>query len=231
MTTRTSVITAVRNGANFIAETIASVLSQLETGDEWFIVNDHSTDDTCAIVQSFSDPRIHLLHSPGQGMSAARNFGLKKAQGEYVAFIDHDDLWPPGRQTTMRARLDAMPSIDAVVGLLRFKFESGAVGIAGYEALDGRHLTDANMGACLFRHDIIRRAGGFAEDMLLSEDVDFVNKLKECGMQIELMDIDSLIYRRHATNITNDKTAAQRSLFDAVRRKLARARARTASAQ
>ena len=231
MTTRSSVITAVRDGANFIAEAIKSVLPQLEADDEWLVVNDHSTDDTCAIVQSFSDPHIHLLHSQGHGTSAARNLGLQKAQGEYIAFLDHDDLWPPGRQAAMRARLDAMPSIDTVVGRLRFKFEPEALGVAGYEALDGRHLMDANMGACLFRHSIIRRAGDFAEDMLLAEDVDFVNKLKECGMQSESMDIDGLIYRRHATNVTNDKKAAQQSLLEAVRRKLARARARPASAR
>ena len=231
MTTRTSVITAVRNGANFIAEAIKSVLPQLEADDVWFVINDHSTDDTCAIVQSFGDPRIHLLQSQGHGMSAARNLGLQKAQGEYIAFLDHDDLWPPGRHAAMRTKLDAAPSIDAVVGRLRFKFEPEAVDVAGYEALNGKHLMDANMGACLFRHDIIRRAGRFAEDMLLAEDIDFVNKLKECGMQSELMDIDSLIYRRHASNITNDKKATQQSLFDAVRRKLARARVRTASVQ
>jgi glycosyltransferase involved in cell wall biosynthesis len=229
MTTRTSVITAVRNGANFIAETIASVSSQLETDDEWFIVNDHSTDDTCAIVTSLSDPRIQLLHSPGRGMSAARNLGLKKAQGEYVAFIDHDDLWPEGRQAAMRARLDAKPTIDAVVGRTRMKMEQDALDGELYTRLDGRHMKDGTMGACLFRSSIIRRAGEFPEDMIHAEDIDFINKLKECEMQIELMDIDGLIYRRHATNITNDRIAVRQAFFEALRRKTARARTRNAS--
>jgi glycosyltransferase involved in cell wall biosynthesis len=230
MTTRISVITAVRDGANFIAEAIKSVLPQLEAGDEWFVIDDHSTDDTCAIVQSFGDPRIHLLHSQGRGTSAARNLGLQKAQGEYIAFLDHDDLWPPGRQAAMRARLDAMPSIDAVVGRVLMKMEPDAVGAEDYERFEGQHLKDANMGAGLFRHSIIRRAGEFAEDMLLGEDIDFVNKLKERGIQFELMDIDGLIYRRHTTNITNDRKALQQGLVEAIRRKLARARTKPASA-
>jgi hypothetical protein len=66
--------------------------------------------------------------------------------------------------------------------------------------------------------------------MLQGEDIDFVNKLKEHGMQHELMDVDGLIYRRHATNITNDRKALQQGLVEAIRRKLARARTKPASA-
>jgi glycosyltransferase involved in cell wall biosynthesis len=224
MTTRISVITAVRNGANFIAEAIKSALPQLESCDEWLVINDHSTDETCAIVKSFGDPRIQLLDAQRSGMSAARNDGLQKAQGEYIAFLDHDDLWPPDRLAAMRARLDAIPTIDAVVGRLRVRFEPGAVAIEDFKKFDGQYVKDANVGPFLFRHSIIRRGGDFAEDMAHGEDVDFVRRLKECGMQIELMDIDSLVYRRHATNATNDRGALRGGVFDALRRKLARAR-------
>jgi glycosyltransferase involved in cell wall biosynthesis len=227
MTTRTSVITAVRDGAKFIAEAIASVLPQLEANDEWFVIDDHSTDHTCAIVKSFGDPRVHVLPSQGRGISAARNLGLQKAKGGYIAFVDHDDLWPQGRYEAMRSKLDEMPWIDAVVGRLRVKFEPDAVGIEGYAALDGLHYKDANIGIYLFRQSIIQRAGGFAKDMPNAEDIDFINRLKECGMQIELMDMESLIYRRHATNVTNDKQAIQQGFREALRRKIARARTRT----
>jgi len=227
MPTRTSVITAVRDGANFVAAAIHSALPQLEACDEWFVINDHSTDDTCAIVQSFGDPRIRLLHSQRQGTSAARNLGLQNAQGDYIAFLDHDDLWPQGRHAAMRARLDAMPALDAVVGRLRIKLEPEALDRATYEKFDRQHLKDAYLPTFLFRMGIIRRAGDFAEDMPHGEDVDFINKLKECGMQIELMDIDGLVYRRHAANVTNDRKAMQQGFFDALRRKLARARTRT----
>ncbi|AMN39834.1 glycosyltransferase family 2 protein [Rhodoplanes sp. Z2-YC6860] len=230
MTIRTSVITAVRDGANFIAEAIRSALPQLEPGDEWFVINDHSTDETSTIVKSFGDPRIQLLDAQGRGMSAARNDGLQKAQGEYVAFLDHDDLWPPGRHAAMRARLDAMPAIDAVVGRLRVRFEPDAVAVEDYRKFDGQYVKDANVGPFLFRRSIIRRGGDFAADMPHGEDVDFIRRLKECGMQIELMDIDSLIYRRHATNVTNDRAAMRGGVFDALRRKLARARTRTDNA-
>jgi glycosyltransferase involved in cell wall biosynthesis len=228
-TTSTSVITPVHNGANFIAQAIVSVLPQLQANDEWLIINDHSADDTCRIVKSFRDPRIHLFRSQDRGISVARNVGLKKAQGEYISFLDHDDMWPQGRHAAMRARLDNKPSIHAVVGRLRIKFEPEAVGIEGYEALDRRHLPDACIGAGLFRHDMVQRAGGFAEDMFYAEDIDFINKLKESGMQVELMDIDGLVYRRHGTNVTNNKKAIQKDFIEAVRRKLARARTHTAS--
>jgi hypothetical protein len=66
--------------------------------------------------------------------------------------------------------------------------------------------------------------------MLHGEDIDFVNKLKERGIEFELMDVDGLIYRRHATNITNDRKALHQGLVEAIRRKLARARTKSASA-
>ena len=98
------------------------------------------------------------------------------------------------------------------------------MGTEGYAALDGLHYKDATSASYLFRQSIIQRAGGFAEDMPNAEDIDFINKLKECGMQIELMDMDSLIYRRHAMNVTNDKKAIQQGFREAIRRKIARAR-------
>jgi hypothetical protein len=64
--------------------------------------------------------------------------------------------------------------------------------------------------------------------MQAAEDVDFFNRLEEAGMQVELIDRESLIYRRHAANATNDPKLVQRWFIEMLRRKLARARARAA---
>ena len=88
----TSVIIPVRNGARFVREAIESALVQLSADDEVIVVDDASDDDTGGVVRQIDDRRIRLLDGTGRGVSSARNIGLAEATGEFVAFLDHDDL-------------------------------------------------------------------------------------------------------------------------------------------
>src|SRR5437867_4320953 len=94
-----SVITIVYNGARFLSEAIESVLGQDYAAWELLVVDDGSTDESRAIAERYcTDPggRIRVIsHSVNQGMSRARNSGLRHASGEYVAFLDSDDIWQP----------------------------------------------------------------------------------------------------------------------------------------
>ena len=84
------------NCADYIADSIRSVLSQTYTNWELLIVDDCSTDNTAEIVASFSDPRIHYLrNTQNMGAALSRNEALKQAKGRYIAFLDSDDLWLP----------------------------------------------------------------------------------------------------------------------------------------
>jgi glycosyltransferase involved in cell wall biosynthesis len=85
------------NAAGFIAQAIGSVLQQDFIDFELLVVDDGSTDDTVAIVQSFSDGRIRLLQLPHQGIAAALNSGLQAALGTFVARFDADDICYPQR--------------------------------------------------------------------------------------------------------------------------------------
>lgn len=87
-----TIIVPAYNAAAFLKETIDSVKSQGFTDWEMIIVNDGSTDDTLAVIKSESDARIRLIDQENQGVSAARNTGLKDAKGKYVVFLDADDL-------------------------------------------------------------------------------------------------------------------------------------------
>ncbi|MFI3264629.1 MAG: glycosyltransferase family 2 protein [Rikenellaceae bacterium] len=93
-----SIITPSHNSSKFICETIDSIISQSYEQWELLITDDASTDDTCKIVESYTqtDPRIKLfkLKSP-QGAAHARNKSLNEATGEYIAFCDSDDRWFP----------------------------------------------------------------------------------------------------------------------------------------
>ncbi len=92
-----SVIMPTYNGGAFIAEAVQSVLSQTHTHWELWIVDDASTDNTTAVLQPFlTDTRIHYHRLPKNGgAAAARSYALAMARGEYVAFLDSDDVWEP----------------------------------------------------------------------------------------------------------------------------------------
>lgn len=88
-----SVVMPAWNAAGTIGESIGSVLRQSYADWELIVVDDGSTDTTPAVVASFTDTRIRLFSQPNAGVAAARNRGIGESSGEYVAFLDADDLW------------------------------------------------------------------------------------------------------------------------------------------
>ena len=86
------------NTAKYIAESITSVLNQTYDNWELLIVDDNSTDDTEAIVKQFKDKRIkYFKNKKNSGAAFSRNFALREAKGEWIAFLDSDDLWTPDK--------------------------------------------------------------------------------------------------------------------------------------
>lgn len=90
-----SIVTPLYNKEQYISDTIDSVLSQTYSDFEMIIVDDNSTDKSIDIVRSYKDSRIRLYTKPNGGVSAARNYGMSKCEGEIICFLDADDLWKP----------------------------------------------------------------------------------------------------------------------------------------
>ena len=91
-----SVIIPVYNAEKYIAQTIQSALGQTHRPAEILIIDDGSTDRSWEILQSFaSEPTVRLLTQPNSGVSCARNHGLAKATGQWIGFLDSDDLLLP----------------------------------------------------------------------------------------------------------------------------------------
>jgi glycosyltransferase involved in cell wall biosynthesis len=224
MGTGTSVIIPVRNGAAYLAEAMASVLVQLDRNDELIVVDDNSTDDTSSVAAAIADPRSRMLRSTGRGVSAARNAGLAAARGAFIAFLDHDDTWPAGRHETTLRMLMERPDLDAVFGRVRVQFEPGIIPTPRFLGLEGAYLQVGLICSGLFRRRGLDRISGFAEDMRFGEDSDYCMRLLEAGIRTELCDVDGLVHRRHGSNATNDTQAIRAGMFDALRRKTARAR-------
>lgn len=91
---KVSVIIPTYNRCRLVKEAIKSVLAQSFTDLEILVIDDGSTDDTAGMVKAVNDERCRYLYKPNGGAASARNMGLTNACGEFVAFLDSDDLWP-----------------------------------------------------------------------------------------------------------------------------------------
>ncbi|HAA29501.1 MAG TPA: glycosyl transferase [Cyanobacteria bacterium UBA8553] len=111
---KVSIITPLYNKAAYITETIQSVLSQTYSDWEMLVVDNGSTDDSWEKAQAFQGPRIRLLQSPKQGPGAARNYGLDFAQGQWIQFLDADDLLEPEHLEQQLAAADENPEAEII---------------------------------------------------------------------------------------------------------------------
>jgi glycosyltransferase involved in cell wall biosynthesis len=113
-----SIILPTYNRADQVGRAIASVIAQSHSRWELIVVDDASTDDTCAVVRSFGDPRIFLVRLPFNCGSPIRprNVGLQLARGDYLAYIDDDNTWRPRHLERLLAALAAHPGAAAAYG-------------------------------------------------------------------------------------------------------------------
>lgn len=109
-----SIVTPLYNKTAYITETIQSVLWQTYSDWEMLIVDNGSTDGSWEKAQAFEDSRIRLLQSPKQGPGAARNYGLGFAQGEWIQFLDADDLLEPDHLEQQLAATHQNPQAEIV---------------------------------------------------------------------------------------------------------------------
>jgi glycosyltransferase involved in cell wall biosynthesis len=110
---RVSVVIPTYNAAAMVKEAIESVLAQTYADFEVVVMDDGSTDDTESVVRQFGD-RIRYFKQENRGVSAARNAGINKSLGDYVAFLDSDDLWLPDKLTEQIPLLEADPKLGLV---------------------------------------------------------------------------------------------------------------------
>jgi glycosyltransferase involved in cell wall biosynthesis len=108
---KVSVIVPVYNVEVYIAQTIRAVLEQTYPHFELILVNDGSPDGSWEICKHFDDPRIKLVSQDNRGLAGARNTGIRHAQGDYLAFLDADDLWLPEKLAKHVAHLEAAPQV------------------------------------------------------------------------------------------------------------------------
>lgn len=179
-----SVVVPTYNRAYCLDRTIQSVLSQTYTNWELIIVDNHSTDNTNEVVDEFNDSRIRFLEIHNNGVIAAsRNKGLQAAKGEYVAFLDSDDWWLPGKLEASIQCLDSgmdivyhdLYLVSSLPPKARFWKRACTRQVKSPVLQDLLFNGNAiNNSSVVVKRKLMEKIGGFTEDPLLiaAEDYD-----------------------------------------------------------
>jgi glycosyltransferase involved in cell wall biosynthesis len=175
-----SIIMPTYNRAHLIDQAIKSVLEQTYPNWELVVCDDGSDDGTDAVVTAFADERIIYHRLTRGGAASARNFGLAKAEGEIVAYLDSDNVWHPRFLAAMVSALVVRPGrytayckfIDVVVDSNRLRLKSFDSRPFSYETLSTRNFIDLN--GFVHRRSLYDRLGGFDERLVRQQDWELI---------------------------------------------------------
>lgn len=173
---KVSIIIPAYNSASFIAETLASAQAQDIGAVEVIVVDDGSTDDTAEVVEAI--PGVRLITQRNAGDAAARQTGLGASTGEFIMFLDHDDLLLPEAARLHLAALDAGQPYDLVVGSNLLINSTGEVtGELRHapRAFSAREVvlgTTPSFSQCMYRRAALERIGGLRPEALAAADHD-----------------------------------------------------------
>jgi glycosyltransferase involved in cell wall biosynthesis len=216
-------IIPVYNGEKFLSQAIESVRGQNYAPLEIIVVDDGSTDGTADRIKNLGDD-IHYIYQENRGPAAARNTGLKLARGEFIAFLDVDDLWPEGKLGSQVERLLQDPSLEIVTGRIQYIFLDGTDDSL-VRNLDGNNtVSSVNLGSALFRRSVFEKVGVFNETLQRGEDGDWFLRALEQDVSILILDEVTLYYRQHGKNITRGLGNRERGLFQILKKSLDRRR-------
>ena len=173
-----SVITPTYNRARFLPAAVASVLSQTFGDFELIIVDDGSEDNTPDVLKPFfADRRVRYVYQENQGQSHARNLALKQATGDFIAFLDSDDVWAPDKLEKQLAVFRANSEVDIVHGDEAIINEQGSVvslqNMRRYSGRITRYLLADNsvsITTALVRRRCFDEMGGFDTSVGVADD-------------------------------------------------------------
>jgi glycosyltransferase involved in cell wall biosynthesis len=224
--TRVTAIVAVYNREEYVRECIESILSTGYPALEVLVVDDGSTDGTPAILAALAAESggVRILHNPGrrnEGQKASTNLALERAAGEYVCFLDSDDVMLPHRFETSVPLLDGDPGLDGVVEVAELVFEDeeqrrrwgdraprygprvAAIPADGFLAACLLERTcSMHTSNILVRRRLFEKSGAYRPTRERSEDFHLWLRLAACG-RFAVGEIERPVtrYRRHAGNV------------------------------
>ncbi|WP_353260056.1 glycosyltransferase family 2 protein [Prochlorothrix hollandica] len=228
-----SVIIPAFNGAGTLPETLDSVLAQTWTHWEMILVDDGSTDKTLAVVESYRQrhgelgDRLRVLSFANAGVSISRNRGLAVAQGQYISFLDADDLWTPGKLERQLRALQAQPQAALAYSFTAWIDEQGrplreqiAQRCEGevYGALLLRDFIASGSNPLICR-SALESVGGFDPDLHPAEDWDMWLRLARRYPFVCVPQAD-VLYRKRSGSASSNVVVMARQSFNIIEREL-----------
>ena len=226
-----SVIIPVYNRTRYLGAAIESVLAQSCRDFEIIVVDDGSSSDIKAAIVAYADRVRYIRHPKNKGLSAARNTGIRNANGEYLAFLDDDDLFEPNKLAFQSALLRNNPSAGFVYSgyysfLTTAPSERGLIlpnerAFSPQEFLKAYYLHhDLVVSSFLIRSSCVGLTGLFDEKWEVNEDVDYWLRLGAKCAPI-YSDYPSTMIRQHSERMSVDRPVILRSLINCLSSHLA----------
>lgn len=223
MKEKVSIIVPVYNAANYIEQTIQSILAQDYENWELLLVENGSTDESVAKIQAFEDARIRLIVMDGNaGAANARNEGMRQTTGTYVSYIDADDLWVPDK---LSKQLRFMQDKSAAFSFTGYEFaDENAVG-TGKIVRVPETLTykQALSNTTIFTSTVMFDTRLIAKDKLYmpnvkSEDSALWFQILREGVIAYGLDENLVTYRRPGNSLSSNKLEAVRRIWNLYRK-------------
>lgn len=228
--TTISVIIPAYNAQNTIVETVESVRQQTFQDLEIIVIDDGSQDRTCELLATISDKRLKVYSHPNKGVSTARNIGIARAQGEYISFIDADDLWTVDKLEKQLATLQANPEASVAYSWIVVMLESpdnrGQVNLFPGKKIPftgniyPKLLLDnfiGNGSNILAKAEAIKSVGEFEPSFTSCEDWDYYLRLAN-RYNFALVPEHQIFYRKTSVNATSQGEAIEREGLKAIDR-------------
>lgn len=195
-----SVVIPAHNSGPYIAPALDSILAQKYRPIEILVVDDGSTDSTAEMVQGYA-PEVRLIEQEQRGHPAARNAGIRAASGEFLGFLDHDDLWSPDKLELQIACFERNPELDLVFGHIQNFFTPEMTPDERARLkVPLRPLPGLLQGAMLARRRSFDRVGLFCEERSIGDFIDWYGRAMLARMNVEMLP-ETVVYRRiHANN-------------------------------
>lgn len=218
-----SVIIPAYNAARYINETINSVLSQDYTNWELLIVNDGSTDSTKSIIDNYAakDSRIATIHKSNSGVSDSRNTGIRLAKGDYVFFLDADDVWNHNNLSEkvnylIKEKVDAVYSSCELINELSIpmnSFLNGTANVALSDVLSSRgNYTTAPSGIAVTKQ-VLHKIKGFDINLSNNADQDFFINILAAEFKIGFITQTLWKYRIHEGNMSKNVQLLEKDIL------------------
>jgi glycosyltransferase involved in cell wall biosynthesis len=195
-----SVIIPVYNCENYLAEAIESVLEQTYKPVELIVVDDGSTDRTKEVAQRYQE-NIAYIYQPNSGTSSARNHGVRKSKGSFLAFHDADDIWSKNKLELQMQVFNDEPEVDAVFGHVK-QFYSPELDQETRNKINcpGKLQPGYLPYTMLLRRETFTRVGYFETRWEVGGDMNWIIHARESGLKMVMLP-DLVYYRRlHTKN-------------------------------